>query len=613
MDPFNVDPRINRVPTAVASTSTSTPTVIDDPYGIEVPIVYTADQQAMLALHPWVLMASVGIIIFGSLYAGLVSPVLVSFFGRLDKGYAHGSRWSLIAFCAFVGIASMIGIIYTWLVVDGDLDFVSFIWKYSDYWSWNERLIMPGYLFWYIYGSFFFNLVMCSIFGIVARWDKISDQIVQTSERHGFIIVAHNSSDKLSGPIEAILKFAKPHQIFIADNGSCDEEITKTKALCDTFTQGTSRVNVAHLRYGNKTLAQYACVTELVRRLQVGTSSIDIVTLIDDDVFIPSTFSGPSLEQQFEDESKVAIAYPLRIANPDASAYATLQDAEYFTGNVARYVQDTLGTQLFASGAVATWKLQPLERILERHCTAFNGEDLEMGVLLHKLCDASTGKLGVNGGVRIGFDRGCVVPTTVPVCVSHWYDYLPAPLRRKLGIKACDCGEASFFNQRVRSWDPACHAYIWKFLKVVFSPRGTSYGPKVFIRVLCLWKLLSILREYLLVVGIVWSFIRIKSVDMLVDLCIFYIDSIVVSWACGILVTWTQSASVARQGLAMRPDVTVTYPLLLELPYGLIIRPISVIYTFTYYLFFQRAPSSLRKQLATDPEKAQAIQDTWRV
>lgn len=601
IDPFQVDDMTNN-PFKVDVVSEDSSQV--DP-------VVTADQLLIQTIHPWVLLPSVIIIVFGSFYAGIVAPILARLSKRFNSGYAHESRLFTIAMCAIVGIGSIIATGIFWYL-EGKPDFLLFVWKYADYWSWNERLIMPSYLFWYIYGSFFMNLIMCFVFGIVARWQPLPTIITQSSSRHGFIIVAHNSSDKIAGPIEAILKFAKPHQIFIADNGSTDDEIIKTKELCDSMAIGDSHINIAHLKYGNKTLAQYACVTELVNKYRYGRSAIDIVTLIDDDVFIPETFPSASLETQFEDASKIAIAYPLRIANASASTYATLQDTEYFTGNVARFVQDKLGTQLFASGAMATWKIEPLERVLERHCTAFNGEDLEMGYLLHKLCDTTTDKLEAPGGVRIGLEPNCVVPTTVPVCITHWYDFLPGPLRRKMGITACGCGEASFFNQRMRSWDPACHAYLFKFLKVIFSARGTRYGPNVFIRVLCFWKVLSLLREYLLVFGIVISFVRLRSTEQLVDLCIFYADSIVVSWACGILTSWTQSASVARQGLALRPDITMTYPVLLELPYGLIIRPISVIYSFTYYLYAQRAPPSLRSQMASDIEKADTLKNTWK-
>lgn len=601
----------------------------NNPYQVEVPDragqgdfgdLNTLDvgTRVMLVVHPWVLLASAVILTVGGIYCGIIAPI----FMWNAKGFTHKSRIVTVILSALVGLGVPAGISYLmyhemhndWARMNSVERFnqvMYMLWHYADYWSWHSENAMPAYLFYYIYGSFTFNLILCSIFAAVARWDPTPTEIIQCSDRHAFIIVAHNSSGKLAKPIEAILKFAKPEQIFIADNGSTEAEIELTRALCRSLSTENSRINIAHLHYGNKTLAQYACIVELVRRYNDGSSPIDIVTLIDDDVFIPETFPSPSLERQFEDPSKIAIAYPLRVANYEASTYATLQDGEYYCGNIARFAQDLLGTQLFASGAIATWKIHPLQHVLERHCTAFNGEDLEMGYLLHKLCDKSTSKLDVQGAVRIGFERNCVVPTTVPVHVMHWYDVIPRPLRRRWAIKACQCGEHSFGVQRAQSWDPACHMYLWKFLKVIFSPRGTFYAPKMFIRVLCLWKVISLLREYLLVFGIVYSFIRLRTLDEFINLMVFYADSIAVSWSIGVLVCWTQSVSTARQGLALRPDIVFMYPVLLELPYGLIIRPISAMYTFCWYLWAERAPPSLRSQMRDDPEKAEVLLNAW--
>lgn len=614
-DPYRVD---------IVTIVNGTAVPFNDPYQVNDVIHFvTPEQKLVLDIHYYAVIGSVVVIALGGLYAGAVAPIITFTFQRFNDGFAHKSRIVTVLFSLIVGVGCILGIVlpYTQGLVSGDLSFLAYVSKYADYWSWHERLMMPTYLFWYIYGSFAFNLVLCSAFALVARWDAPLPGVEMCSERHGFVIVTHNSTWKLREPVEAILKFAKPHQIFIADNGSSATEQVTTRELCAKITDEYYAVrphmgrgggiNVAHLRYGNKTLAQYACVYDLVKRFDMRGSTVDIVTLIDDDVFIPPTFSGSSLERQFFDPSKVAIAYPLRIANAGSSTYATLQDAEYFTGNVARYAQDHFGSQLFASGAVATWKIHPLLRVLERHCTAFNGEDLEMGYLLHKLCDAQTDKLGVSTSVRIGFEPNVVVPTTVPVCLLHGYDLLPGPLKRRWGIKSHDCGEASFFSQRLRSWDPACHAYIWKFVKIIFSPRGTTYGPKAFIRVLCLWKLISILREYMLVFGIVFSFARISNTEQLIDLGIFYADSIVVSWAFGILCCWSQSWSTARQGMALRPDVVFSYPILLELPYGLIIRPISAVYSFAYYLWACRAPPSLKSQIMEDAEKRDALHNVW--
>jgi len=587
-----------------------------DPYNIDKTVEHDASQVAMLRLHPWMLLLACVILSFGGLWSGIIVPILrLCKVRRFTEGYSHASHYITLILSSFVGIAIPVATVVHWIIrkqSQPDLDFVDATWTLFHYWSNDERYVMPGYLSWYIYSSFFLNLPMSFVFMLIARWKPLPTIVQSVSERHGFIIAAHNSTRKLSEPIEAILKFAQPHQIFIADNGSSEEEQRTTREMCAKYTIGDSRIQVAHLRYGNKTLAQYACVYELLRKFDAFESTIDLITLIDDDVMIPATFPADSIEKQFEDKEKVAIAYPLRVPNAGQSVIAALQDCEYLVGNVARYVQDVLGTQLFASGAVATWKIRPLYHVLERHRTAFNGEDLEMGCTLHKLCDMRTNKLDLDHPVCIGLERNCVVPTTAPVCSYHWYDLLPASLKRKWGVKACKCGEHSFFNQRMRSWDPACHQFFFTFLRIIFSPRGTKYGPKVFIRILCLWKVISMIREYVFVVSIIWSFIRLTNIDALTALVVFYFDSIIISWAFGLLTIWTPSLSCSRQGLAMREDVAFMYPVFFELPYALIVRLLSVIYCFSYYLYWQRFPKEIRTQMEEDVEKAQCLKTVWR-
>ncbi|KAK9762736.1 hypothetical protein K7432_011244 [Basidiobolus ranarum] len=286
---------------------------------------------------------------------------------------------------------------------------------------------------------------------------------------------------------------------------------------------------------------------------------------------------------------------------------ATLQDCEYLSGNVGRYVQSILGTQLFASGAISTWRLDQLKEVLSRHCTIFNGEDLEMGYLVHKLSGRPGAKLGVECPTRIGYVRDCVVPTIVPYCAVHWYDIMPNPLKRKLKPTPCNCEEHSFLNQRLRSWDPAGHMFLFKWIKVMLSPGGGSYSPKWFVRVICMWKLVSELRELSQIVGIFISFCKIRALEQFESLMIFYADSIIICWAVILFYSFFQSHSCGRLGLAWRPDIIVWYPIFYEIPYSLVIRTITSLYTLFYYILVERFPDDIRTQLETDSEKSLEI------
>ncbi|KAL1918568.1 uncharacterized protein VTP21DRAFT_2590 [Calcarisporiella thermophila] len=329
---------------------------------------------------------------------------------------------------------------------------------------------------------------LCDYWRANTRWDPLPQpETEKASDRHAFIIVAHNSTNKLDNTIKALLKHVRPYQVFVADNGSSHEEVAMTDAICaklsDEYYGGDTMdysgdINVSHISYGNKSIAQYAAVYYLYQQWMLGTSKIDIITTIDDDVIIPEYWPSKSIEKQFEDPSKVALAYPLTAENNNITLMAKLQDCEYLSGNVGRYTYDIFGTQLFASGAISTWQLTALMAVMERHCTIFNGEDLEMGHIVHKLSGRKGKKLGVDMATRIGYVRDCVVPTIVPYCFIHWYDVLPNPLKRKLNPTPCRCQEHSFLNQRLRSWDPAGHMFIYKWVKVIFASGGFGYKPK---------------------------------------------------------------------------------------------------------------------------------------
>lgn len=373
-----------------------------------------------------------------------------------------------------------------------------------------------------------------------------------------------------------------------------------------------SNINVSHLDKGNKTFAQYATVCALSKWFDENKSLVDIVTILDDDVYVPNNFPFQDIEDQFQDSTKVAIAYPLNAENSNDNLCTAFQEVEYYSGNAARFTQDVFGSQLFCSGAIATWRISKLKDTLEKHCTTFNGEDLEMGYIVHKESKSNSNTC------RIGFSRTCTVPTVVPYCWFHWYDFIPNTLLRKLrqryDIQNCSCGEHSFFNQRLRSWDPANYQFFIKYAKVAFSTNGKKYGPKWFIRFVCIWKIIGILREVSLIVGILVPIFRIRNTEMAKVLFVFYADSVGIAWCIATFWTWCISFfSLSRMEKTLRPDIILWYPLFFEIPYMLIIRPISAIYSLAYYIYFQRFPKPLKTQLDNDSDLKQQVESTWNI
>jgi len=574
----------------------------------------SSGEKAILNVHAYVVFFAYIVLTCGGIYAGVIAPFFthVLKLKSFQSGYLHRSYRVTIVFSAVIGLGLLALSLGWWAANSVDVGFFEQLWQWADYWRTNRRFPIDPLLFWYIYCYIGFNCLLYIAFAIVVRWKPIAPPTEKVSNRHAFVIVSHNSTKKLPATIEAILKFAIPNQIYIADNGSSDKEIDSTDRMCASYsTPEGGSINVCHIKYGNKTLAQYSCIYALDRLLKDGKSPVDIVTIIDDDVIIPANFPATQIEKEFEDPSKVVVAYPLSAENHNDTVWAAMQEVEYMGANLARKVQKMLGSQLFASGAIATWKVPQLKPVLERHCSAFNGEDLEMGYVLHKLSDGKTYKLGVDGPVRIGFIEQCNVATIVPHHLVHWYDLIPAPLKKKIKPKTCFCGEHSLFNQRVRSWDPAGHQFLFKFLQIIFSRRGTRYGPKTFIRVLCAWMVINNFREYLLIVGILQNLLGIRSVYDLVNFVVFQGETLLLSWALGVVVGSTHSANVAQQNMRFRPDIIFSCPFMFSFPYGLIIRPISTVYSLTYYIFFQRFPKQVRQQLEENKEMKDVLQTVW--
>ncbi|ORX78552.1 hypothetical protein K493DRAFT_308677 [Basidiobolus meristosporus CBS 931.73] len=578
----------------------------------------------MLDLHSAFAAFALIVLTLGGLYSGIVAPLGNYVFKMrfFREGYAHKSRFLTICLSIVMGVGIPTAFLVYYAVDGGFHDpdpkaFFRYVWRFCDYWRSYQNFRVDGLLFCYIYFFLCFGLVLNSAFGIFSRWKPLPEPETEpASERHLFLIVAHNSSDKLRETVLAIFNHVAPHQVFVADNGSSSEEIKATDEMCFQLSldyyasrglEFSSQINVSHIQYGNKTLAQFHAVHSLHSRYHEGKSPIDIITILDDDVLVPKNWPSKSIEAQFDDPSKIVLGYPLCAENNSATLMATLQDCEYLSGNVGRYVQSMLGTQLFASGAIATWRLDQLKEVLSRHCTIFNGEDLEMGYLVHKLSGRDGAKLGTEHPTRIGYVRDCVVPTIVPYCAFHWYDVLPNPIKKKLRPTPCKCEEHSFLNQRLRSWDPAGHMFLVKWIKVLFSPGGRSYSPKWFVRVICMWKIISALRELSQIVGIFVSFGQLRTLESFKSLMVFYADSIVISWSVIVFYSLFQSHSCGRLGMSWRPDIIVWYPILYEIPYTLIIRTITCLYTIFYYLIVQRFPDDVRTQLEKDGEKSKEI------
>merc|ERR1712216_351395 len=142
-----------------------------------------------------------------------------------------------------------------------------------------------------------------------------------------------------------------------------------------------------------------------------------------------------------------------------------LQDLEYKMAGLVKQFQLKLGTTACCHGAIALWRRDVLgRRILWDHDTVFHGEDLYMGLLLHRM----------GQGYKIHVSAGAVVPTFAP---------------EKMLI---------LFRQRVKSWDLCAQRKFMTFVKELFRWGGTvTLGLKPFMFQEVINILLDWMRLYL--------------------------------------------------------------------------------------------------------------------
>ncbi|KAI8897871.1 hypothetical protein BC833DRAFT_592127, partial [Globomyces pollinis-pini] len=435
-----------------------------------------------------------------------------------------------------------------------------------------------------------------------------------------FLIVAHNSSKTgIDETLRALLKLVKPHQIYVADNGSSKEEEAATDDLCNSMSEEyylsdpkatVTYIQVGHLSKGNKSFAQYSAVYYLNEEIEKNKLNVKYVTIIDDDVIVPPHWNYRSIEKLFEDQTKVALAYPLCVANADKNIVTVHQDLEYLTGDCDRFGWDQFGNQLFCSGAIATWRVKPFLKILERHCTCFNGEDLEMGYLLHRLSDKETDKLGLDHQARIGFVRDCIVPTAVPFCTIHWFDFLPTDLKKKWKLGCKKCGEHSFVNQRVRSWDCAGHSFFFKYLRVLFTFRGLNYSKKAFIRFICTIKALNLGRDLMAMTGLMFAIYKVIRGANGFFFLAFWFDCSLIAWTSMFIYNNFASFKLRKAEKRFQPEVMFVDPVLLIGQITLVNTLGSLLYSFCYYFWIPFSPP-IKKQIKTDKVLAEELHTSW--
>ena len=158
-------------------------------------------------------------------------------------------------------------------------------------------------------------------------------------------------------------------------------------------------INYVYVPEGSKTFALWWTVEKWLPKLvkEFGDKfKFEYLVMIDNDVPLPDPVNDDEYfdfkAMTGESTNTVGVAYTIKAVpkDPDSEGcwgkwLVSMQDAEYKLSGFTKLFQSKMGSAFYAHGAVSLWNVDVLkERILLHHDTEFHGEDMYMGLLLHR-------------------------------------------------------------------------------------------------------------------------------------------------------------------------------------------------------------------------------------
>ena len=235
--------------------------------------------------------------------------------------------------------------------------------------------------------------------------------------------------------LRSALRVFKPGAIFVCDNGNGKKPADDTEEVVRRI---HPEIHYLFIPEGNKTHAMYWCTEYWIPELhrQGRCADFPYAMMIDDDVPLPPDLTAPLRTLKYSPDV-AAVSYMITAATEDGSRnlLVELQDLEYKLAGTMKMMQARFGSAMYCHGAIGLWRREILgRRILFDHDTVFHGEDLYMGLLLHRM----------HANQRIITSASSVVPTFAP---------------ENLLI---------LFRQRVKSWDLCAQRKFLSYLKELF-------------------------------------------------------------------------------------------------------------------------------------------------
>eukprot|EP01028_Stygiella_incarcerata_P002337 TRINITY_DN143_c0_g1_i1.p1 TRINITY_DN143_c0_g1~~TRINITY_DN143_c0_g1_i1.p1 ORF type:complete len:851 (+),score=191.95 TRINITY_DN143_c0_g1_i1:116-2668(+) len=256
--------------------------------------------------------------------------------------------------------------------------------------------------------------------------------------------------------------------IFVCDNGRGLTPSDGTEDACAEVSSSVEgqvgKINYVFIPEGNKSHAFYWVndywIPKLVREEKC--PDFEFALLIDDDVPLPSDLHVP-LAMLKQNPHVQGVSYAISGATESGvfNRLVDLQGAEYKIMGLMKQLQSKLGSALYCHGAIGLWRREILsKRVLWDHDTVFDGEDLYMGLMLHKM----------HKNYSIVVQKGTVVPTYAPE------DML------------------TLLRQRTRSWDLCSQRKFFTYFLELFNWGGHRV---LVLKPFLLYELLTIIMDWM--------------------------------------------------------------------------------------------------------------------
>lgn len=528
-------------------------------------------------IHFYIVRGAIFILLFFFISASIVKLVLK------DLLYCYSSKRILIGSYRLICyniLASIALVFYLWSnipitnVVSNPLYFLYIILV-----MWDSILLLGLVLFnkWNLY-------------------EKIDYQY--DTREHAFIIACHNSSDVLEETLKSLLSRVPGSQIYIADNGSSIEEQEKSKMICETL---DTSIHYGHISFdmkigknvikrGNKTMAQYASICSLDKKVKYATC-------IDDDTRLHETWDVNKVIHYFKsDENVVVLAYPLTADNPQ-NDIEWFQAMEYLISGFFKIFHSKVYSTIFNSGAFGTYRVDVVKEAFLYHNTDYHGDDLQICMNIHQL----KGKTFYNSerkhvqNYKVVSATNMVGSTIVPKCWIH------ASSLSSCFKNNCDCGNPDLLQQRSKGWFVSKHRFIPKYIYMILNVNGI-HG--LWVRLVALYELIIILNEYF---AIVYIFLFINNIGW------WLVEGFLIGYAFTILVMVLFDFKVLQKNNQYIPFEFITMqPIVYKLFMITIYRYLGLFYNLFIYSIKHKSGTPIIKRLE-DKEFRENIADMYKM